>query len=166
MAALARDHHLSVPDAQSSHCRIDLPQYQLRWELHTEFVTWTIMSPLPAERLGETEPNRALDHVAQEWISSLPGQCLTSLHLWVVPALAEGAPALVKKMLSEDALIASSVAGGVAEVYTDFSMRADGFSRMVLLAGALSPRRLGRLVQRLLEIETYRMTALLGLPAA
>lgn len=166
VAALARDHHLSVPDARSSHCRIDLPQYQLRWELHTEFVTWTIMSPLPTERLGETEPRRALDHVAQEWISSLPGQCLTSLHLWVLPALAEGAPALVKKMLSEDALIASSVAGGVAEVYTDFSMRADGFSRMVLLAGALSPRRLGRLVQRLLEIETYRMTALLGLPAA
>lgn len=166
VAALARDHHLSVPDAQSSHCRIDLPQYQLRWELHTEFVTWTIMSPLPTERLGETEPRRALDHVAQEWISSLPGQCLTSMHLWVLPALAEGAPALVKMMLSEDALIASSVAGGVAEVYTDFSMRADGFSRMVLFAGALSPRRLGRLVQRLLEIETYRMTALLGLPAA
>jgi uncharacterized membrane-anchored protein len=37
---------------------------------------------------------------------------------------------------------------------------------MVLLAGAMSPRRLGRLVQRLLEIETYRMAALLGLPVA
>jgi uncharacterized membrane-anchored protein len=38
---------------------------------------------------------------------------------------------------------------------------------MLLLAGAdLSPRRLGRLVQRVLEIETYRMAALLGLPAA
>jgi uncharacterized membrane-anchored protein len=37
---------------------------------------------------------------------------------------------------------------------------------MVVLAGGLPPRRLGRLVQRLLEIETYRMAALLGLPAA
>jgi uncharacterized membrane-anchored protein len=166
VAALARDHHLPVPDAQSSHCRIDLAQYQLRWELHTEFVSWTIMCAMPADRVAEVEPNRAFDQVAQEWISSLPGQCLTGLHLWVLPALAEGAPALVKKMLNEDALIASSVAGGVAEVYTDFAMRADGFSRMVLLAGQLSPRRLGRLVQRLLEIETYRMTALLGLPAA
>jgi uncharacterized membrane-anchored protein len=54
----------------------------------------------------------------------------------------------------------------VGEVYTDFAIHADGFSRMVLLAGNLSPRRLGRLVQRLLEIETYRMAALLGLPAA
>lgn len=166
VAALARDHHLPVPDAQSSHCRIDLAQYQLRWELHTEFVSWTIMCAMPADRIGEVEPSRAFDQVAQEWISNLPGQCLTGLHLWVLPALAEGAPALIKKMLNEDALIASSVAGGVAEVYTDFAMRADGFSRMVLLAGQLSPRRLGRLVQRLLEIETYRMTALLGLPAA
>lgn len=166
VAALARDHHLPVPDAQSSHCRIDLAQYQIRWELHTEFVSWTVMSPLPTERVGEVEPIRALDHVAQEWIANLPGQCLTSMHLWVLPALAEGAPALVKRLLHEDALIASTVAGGVAEVYTDFSMRADGFSRMVLLAGQLSQRRLGRLVQRLLEIETYRMMALLGLPAA
>ena len=63
-------------------------------------------------------------------------------------------------------MLASRVAGGAAEVYTDFSMRSDGSSRMLLLTGNLSPRRLGRLVQRLLEIETYRMAALLGLPAA
>ena len=37
---------------------------------------------------------------------------------------------------------------------------------MVLLAGSMAPRRLGRLVQRLQEVETYRMAALLGLPAA
>jgi uncharacterized membrane-anchored protein len=40
---------------------------------------------------------------------------------------------------------------------------------MVLLVDggeAISSRRLGRLVQRLLEIDTYRMAALLGLPAA
>jgi len=63
-------------------------------------------------------------------------------------------------------LVASTVADGYGEVYTDFALHADGSSRMVLLAGGMTPRRLGRLVQRLLEIETYRMAALLGLPAA
>lgn len=58
------------------------------------------------------------------------------------------------------------MADGHGEVYTDFAIHADGFSRMVLLAGGMTQRRLGRLVQRLLEIETYRMAALLGLPAA
>lgn len=70
------------------------------------------------------------------------------------------------ELLREDSLVASSVAQGHGEVFTDFCVHADGSSRMVLLAGSMAPRRLGRLVQRLLEIETYRMAALLGLPVA
>jgi uncharacterized membrane-anchored protein len=68
--------------------------------------------------------------------------------------------------LQEDTLVASSVAEGHGEVFTDFQLHPDGYSRMVLLTGSLSPRRQGRLVQQLLEIETYRMAALLGLPTA
>ncbi len=166
IATLLRDHHLPLPDPQSSHIRMDLGQFHVRWELHTEFVSWTFMCGLPAQRLGESEPDQAIAAVPQDWVAALPGQCLSSLHLWVVASHALGASALVKQMLLEDSLLASSVAGGVAEVYADFAMRADGFSRMVLLVGSMSPRRLGRLVQRLLEIETYRMAALLGLPAA
>ncbi len=166
VSLLLRDHHLPLPDPQSSHFRIDLGAFHIRWELHTEFVSWTFMSALPVERLGEAEPARAVAVVPQNWLAGLPGQCLCSLHLWAVPAETPGSAALVKQLLLEDSLLASNVAGGGAEVYTDFSLHADGFSRMVLLAGKLSPRRLGRLVQRLLEIETYRMAALLGLPTA
>ena len=166
VAALLRDHHLPLPDPQSSHFRMDLGQFHIRWELHTEFVTWTFMCPLSVERFGAFEPARALDAVPQDWFAALPGLCLSSLHLWALSTHALGAAAMVKHVMREDALVASSVAGGVAEVYTDFAMQADGFSRMVLLVGTMSARRLGRLVQRLLEIETYRMAALLGLPAA
>ena len=42
---------------------------------------------------------------------------------------------LVKHVLNEDTLVASTVADGHGEVYTDFALHADGFSRMVLLAG-------------------------------
>ncbi len=166
VAALLRDHHLPLPDPQSSHFRMDLGAFHIRWELHTEFVTWTFMCPMPIERFGDNEPTLAADAVPQDWFAGLPGQCLSSLHLWVLSSHALGAATLVKHVLLEDTLVASSVAGGAAEVYTDFAMHADGFSRMVLLAGNMSPRRLGRLVQRLLEIETYRMAALLGLPVA
>ncbi len=164
--ALLRDHHLPLPDAQSSHFRMDLGRFHLRWELHTEFVTWTFMSALSSAQLSKAEPYRALDLVPQDWFTDLPGECLASLHFWVLSTQADDVATLVKNVLQEDTLVASSVAGGGAEVYTDFAIHADGFSRVVLLAGALSPRRLGRLVQRLLEIETYRMAALLGLPAA
>ena len=43
LLALLRDQHLPVPDANANHLRVDLGNWRLRWELHTEFVTWTFM---------------------------------------------------------------------------------------------------------------------------
>ncbi len=166
VASLLRDHHLPQPDAGSTHLLMDVGAFRLRWELHTEFVTWTFIQAAPLESFGDREPAAAIDVVAREWFAGLPGRCLTALHLWGLPATGIGAGELVRHVLHEDTLVASTVADGLGEVYTDFAIHADGFSRMVLLAGGMTPRRLGRLVQRLLEIETYRMAALLGLPAA
>lgn len=166
VAALLRDHHLAPPDAQTTHLRMDLGPFRIRWEMHTEFVTWTFMRASSLEAFGEREPEGAVSVVPQDWLAALPGQCLVGLHLWVLPTHIFGSGSLVKHVLHEDTLVASTVADGHGEVYTDFGIHADGFSRMVLLAGGMTPRRLGRLVQQLLEIETYRMAALLGLPAA
>ena len=163
---LLRDHHLPQPDATSTHLRMDLGRFRMRWELHTEFVTWTFSIAAALEGFGERQPESAIAAVPQDWVAALPGRCLSSLHLWVLPADTLESPDLMKQVLHEDTLVASTVADGFGEVYTDFAIQADGFSRMVLLAGGMTPRRLGRLVQRLLEIETYRMAALLGLPAA
>ena len=165
-AALLRDHHMALPDADTNHLRMDLGAFRMRWELHTEFVSWTFTVPMPAQSFGEREPLSAMDMVPREWLAALPGQCLCSLNLWVLPTQTFGTDSLLRHVLHEDTLVASTVADGHGEVYTDFAIHADGFSRMVLLAGGMTPRRLGRLVQRLLEIETYRMAALLGLPAA
>lgn len=166
VAALLRDHHLALPDAGTTHLRMDLGSFRIRWELHTEFVSWTFMVPAAVESFGEREPVSAIASVPREWLAALPGQCLCSLNLWVLPTHTFGSGSLIKHVLHEDTLLASTVADGHGEVYTDFAIHADGFSRMVLLAGGMTQRRLGRLVQRLLEIETYRMAALLGLPAA
>lgn len=166
LAALLERHRLPAPDAGATHWRADLGAFHVRWELHTEFVAWTFAAPLQAEGFGEGEPAGALVAVPGEWLAGLPGQSLCQLDLWVLDQRAFGDGALVPCVLQEDTLVASSVAGGHAEVFTDFALRADGGSRMVLIAGALTPRRLGRTVQRLLEVQTYRMTALLGLPMA
>ena len=166
IARLATDHHLPTPDAHSTHVRLDLGPYRMRWELHTEFVTLTFMRSIDSAQFGEREPEAAIDVVPQQWLAALPGQCLASVHLWAVPSKGFESGNLFKHVLHEETLIASTVADGFAELYTDFAVHADGFSRMVLLTSGLAPRRLGRLVQCLLEVETYRMAALLGLPAA
>ena len=163
---LLRNRHLPLPDTGSTHIRMDLGQYRLRWEMHTEFVTWTFMRSLDSVPPAGQPPPDATQVVPKEWLSALPGQCLASVHLWVLPSSADSTDELVRQMLHEDTLVASNVADGYAEIYTDFAIHADGFSRMLLLAGGISERRLGRLVQQLLEIETYRMAALMGLPAA
>ena len=166
---LLRNQHLPMPDAASTHLRMDLGQYRLRWEMHTEFVTYTFIRQLDAALVPGQMPPTAAQVVPQEWLEALPGQCLANVHVWALPnrsSNADSADDLVKKIMHEDTLVASTVADGYAEVYTDFAIHADGFSRMLLLTGSISPRRLGRLVQQLLEIETYRMAALMGLPAA
>lgn len=167
LAALLRDHHLPGPDAHCSHLRVEVAGLRVRWELHTEFVTWTFThAGFDEAGFGDREPDTALALAPRDWLARMPGSCLAGIHLWVVPNAAMETGSLVRHVLREETLVGSTVADGYGEVYTDFALHADGFSRMVLLAGGMTPRRLGRLVQQLLEIDGYRMMALLGLPVA
>lgn len=166
LGALLRDHHLPQPDANSTHLRMDVGGFRIRWELHTEFVSWTFSRPLAANGFGEQEPPTALQAVPHGWLAALPGQCLAAMHLWVLPGTGTTQAALTRHVLREESLVGATVADGQGTVLTDFAIHPDGCARMVLLADGMTPRRLGRMVQRLLEIDTYRMAALLGLPAA
>jgi len=166
LARLLRDHHLPLPDNDATHLRLDVGGFRIRWELHTEFVTWTFIHTRPSATLDMRDPQTALREVPREWLAALPGSAISCLHLWILQAGVSDTDAMVRALLQEETLVASTVADGFGELYTDFAIHSDGFSRMLLLTGSMAPRRLGRLVQRLLEIETYRMAALLGLPAA
>jgi len=65
----------------------------------------------------------------------------------------------------EQTVVASQLGQGHSCAVTDFQLRDSGFERIVVLAPpGTSPTRAGRISQRLLEIESYRMMALRGLP--
>lgn len=162
--ALLKSRHLPLPAEEAGHLSIDLGGVRLRWEQHTEFQTYTFWRQLP-ENPASFEPT-AVSSVPQDWLSRVPGQWLVGMHVLVTSSREDGNDALVRGSLDEESLVASTVMDGQAEVYTDFRLHGDGFARVVLVTASMHPRRLGRTVQRLLEIETYRMTALLGLPAA
>jgi uncharacterized membrane-anchored protein len=166
LSRLLLDHHLPAPDAHTNHVRVDMGAFRLRWELHTEFVSWTFMRPVTDAALAGAQPMTAVQAVPQAWLAQLPGECLARLHVWLLAASGLDIHTALPHVLHEDTLVASTVAEGHGEVYTDFQLHPDGYSRVLLLTGSLSPRRQGRLVQQLLEIETYRMAASLGLPAA
>jgi uncharacterized membrane-anchored protein len=175
LSSLLRDNHLPALDAQVSHSRHTLGGVRVRWERHTEFVSWTFMRPLDDAALPDAQVT-ACAALPATWIDALPGKRLVAMHLWATPKLAvdyaknpdtpDAPTALVRRMLLDETLIGSAVGDGGSEAYTDFAIHPDGFSRLLLFVGNTSPRGLGRLIQRLLEIETYRMAALMGFPAA
>ena len=159
--------HLALPAANASHLSVDLGGVRLRWEQHTEFQTYTFWRT-PAQALQGFD-DTALSHVSTEWVQALPGEWLVGLHMLAVNADhvgGEGGHALARQLLDEASLIGASITEGQAQVYTDFRLHADGFARQLVSVAGMNPRRLGRTVQRLLEIETYHMVALLGLPVA
>lgn len=179
LSSLLRDNHLPALDAQVSHSRHTLGGVRVRWERHTEFVSWTFMRPLDADAAPDAAVT-ACAALPAKWIDALPGQRLVAMHLFATPNVvddtgltvqnAPNAPAqkdpLLRSLLRDETLIGSAVGDGRSEAYTDFAIHPDGFSRTLLFVGATTPRALGRLIQRLLEIETYRMAALMGFPAA
>ena len=63
-------------------------------------------------------------------------------------------------------VIGARVADGAGIALTDLRMDDEGCTRFVVLDASLTERQAGRFVQRLLEIETYRMMALLAFPVA
>lgn len=168
IASLLRKRHLPLPAEDANHLSVDLGGLHLRWEKHTEFHTCTFWKPLHEAPDSFDAP--ALADVPQDWLAAMPGEWLVGLHM--VVRSDKGADAqphiqqLVRRTLNEDSLIGASVMDRDAEVYTDLQLAADGFARFIVVCNGMSPRRLGRGLQRLLEIETYRMMALLGLPMA
>ena len=166
LARLLHDRQLQAPAEGASHFSADIGGVRLRWEKHGEFHTCTVW-----KRLAQVPDGFAplpIDDLPPDWRAGLPGEWLVGLHVLVKPAITprDELPPLVRSMLDEDTLVGARVMDGAADIYTDFRLQGDGFARWIVVAGDMTPRRLGRLVQRLQEIETYRMMALLGLPVA
>lgn len=58
------------------------------------------------------------------------------------------------------------VSGGLATAQSDFRIAADGRTHILLVPHHNDPPRLGRLLRRVVELETYRTMALVTLPPA
>ena len=166
---------LPAPAPEAAFVQADLGAFTLRWELHTEYVAWTVTRVLSAEELVafvHGEPPTAAERVPAAWRRGMPGTPLTGVHLWALPRPRGDTAPLVRQLFGEQVVVTGSrVISHSSDLHTDLRLRDDGCVRVLLLAGAsgadaVTPRRLGRLVQRVLEIETYRMAALLGLPVA
>jgi uncharacterized membrane-anchored protein len=143
---------------------VDLGPFRVRWERHTEFITYTFSKQGSFDH-PFAEP--VLKELPEEWLRDLPGEVIAAITMAVegnearerdsyeIAALFEGNP-----------VIGSEVAGGTARVWSDIKIHADGFMHYLVRACSLSQNQAGRLAQRILDINCYRAMSLLGIPLA
>ncbi len=141
------------------------PRFDLRWERHTEFTGWTVVSKTSeTAAVGDQFDQPAIDDVPRDWLAALPGQVIAAANV-VLLARAARTPSDEQIAKLFHSPVTSLVADEHAQAWLDFRRDADA-TRILIHDRGLVGGQCGRLVQRLLEIETYRTLALLGFPLA
>ncbi|WP_151718084.1 DUF3422 family protein [Gemmobacter serpentinus] len=154
------------PQPGATHFSGPIGRAELKWESHTEFVTYSAFSPGVSARPFDPAEAEALP---TEWLADAPGRRLVSLLIRVEPMPADAADMLkrIDDWFVAESLAVASVVDGAAIVAGDFRIDAAGHMRFaVFVRDDVGERRMGRIVQRLCEIETYRAMAMLGLTRA
>ena len=157
LADLARQQGLAPPDKQARHFAMKWKLGSLRWERHTEFSTFLYEAPI-----DDTSPKPELTPFGIGFRA--PGTVISGVRLEMRKATLE-----TERLVSgfdPFSVCYSVVERGLAAVATDFRPDGDGLTRILVLDRGLSPARAGALSQRLIDIETYRTLAVLGLPIA
>ena len=150
------------PQPEATHWFGEVGKFKLKWEQHTEFVTYTMFMPTLEERPFDP---KAFETFPADWLATAPGARITSALIRV-----EGDPGAdeITKRVDEwfvpESLAVSTVLDGGATIAADFRIDAAGHMRLaVFVADLTGERRIGRIVQRLCEIETYKSMSMLGL---
>jgi uncharacterized membrane-anchored protein len=152
---------LPGPKTGSKHHRVALGATVLRWEQHSEFTTYTW--ELPSEARGAPSFHPPASALAQPMaLVPQPGPLLVAIDLLLTGEVTGD----VDRLFDSASLAVADTSDGSAVFATDFQSDPAGFVRILIADRGLGAARAGALVQRVLEIETYRTLALLGLPEA
>jgi uncharacterized membrane-anchored protein len=140
---------------------------EVRIERHTEFTTFTVFAP----QMGVPFSESAIDALPAGWLDDIPGQILAAVEIAneLVASSDAGNTKTMDRVLetfSQEQVVGGWVVERVASVWSHFRLDDRGATRFLVQIHRLTSGRYGRLLQRLVEIETYRMAAMLSLPLA
>lgn len=153
------------PQPDATHYFGKIGRHHLKWESHTEFVTYTIF--------GEGVADQPFDAATfaifpKDWLEAAPGVRVTSALIRI--EVADGDDGIIEKARAwfvPESLAISRVIEDDLVVAGDFRIDHLGHMRFAVFARPhVGNRRVGRVVQRLCEIETYKSMSMLGLSRA
>ena len=162
LVALLNHYGAPLPDKDATHYYGAMGKYHIKWEQHTEFVTFTAF--------GDELSNRPFDPAEfdvfpSHWLDEAPGLRLTSslLRLMPMPKRTDAIVENLREWFVPESLACAHVLDGAAVVASDFRIDPAGHTRFAAFVPASTgSRRVGRIIQRLLEIETYKTMSMLG----
>lgn len=165
LAQLCQRFGVAPPESGRTHFSATLDALRFKWERHGEFSGYTFYAAgLGPRRFAETPASM----LPQGWLAQVPGRTLVAAHAELLPRPASGQvdPAEHADTFAGNIVVGASIGDGVGHTLTDFRVHADGFARFLVFDGGFTQRQAGRMLQRLFEIEAYRMMSLLALPLA
>ncbi|WP_153788455.1 DUF3422 domain-containing protein [Pseudomonas sp. EMN2] len=146
-----------APDPYAAQGITQLEGHPFKWERHTEFFTLTLVVPCASS----DSDWQVLPEVLAKAIAPQAAQVINAVQVLVRD---EQGLDLTRYGFKDPC--GSCVGGGDAAVWSDFRLTADGTNRFLFINRRLNAYRQGRMIRRLLEIETYRMMASLTLDTA
>ena len=156
--------------ASSKFLQSDFGNFRLRIERHTEFVSVSIIEDGKTVKSGlakDAFDQGRLAYLPFQFIDQMPADIFHAIWLEV-----GGKPPprfnqeKAKTMLESRAAPSDLIDDGAAQLVISFDADSKGFSRAVIFNQHMSAARLGRMVQRVVEMETYRFLAMLGFAKA
>lgn len=153
------------PQPGATHYFGKIGRHSLKWESHTEFVTYTIFGDGVADTPFDAS---TFAMFPDDWLAASPGERITSALIRIeVCDDMDSIPAKVESWFVPESLAISAVLDQTAVIAGDFRIDAAGHMRFALFATKdMGPRRIGRVAQRICEIETYKSMSMLGLARA
>ena len=169
---LPGQHALTAADLERNFLNLHLGGRTLKWERHSEFTRYTLVQALADSALPPASDPELLATLALDpgWLAGIPGQTVVAIKLVMLHqdlTDPQAALAAARQWFGGREVVASLMGRGHSAVVTDFRVRESGFERFLVMAPPeTTETRAGRVSQRLLEFETYRLMALRGLPVA
>ena len=161
LIALLDHHGAPHPPPGAQHWSGQIGTHFLKWESHTEFVAYTAVSPAGGGR--PFDPS-AFDVFPPAWLDAAPGVRIASALIRIERG---DTVTGLDTLFAGESLACSAVLDGAALIASDFRVDPAGHVRFAIAAAeGTGEHRIGRIAQRLCEIETYRAMSMLGLAEA
>lgn len=161
---LCRRYSVNLPAPGMAFYQQQFEEFTLRWEHHMEFYSLTLLRAAAPD--GEPFQHPVFSLLPSDWLCRLPGQAVSAFHILVCGNDFPLEQESLVRWFEGQRLIASRPSEGKAFLCTAFKLHSDGFGRFLIQNRDLSDYHMGGLVQRVIEMETYRLLAQLSLPLA